>query len=111
VVTVFVSGRPVYANDLLNLSHAFVAAWLPGTEGKGVADVLFADARGRAQYDFGGRLSFPWPGTPCGSSFSAAAMAAEPPLFPGGYGLKYGSRRTQRQVAVSQLSSCDGTRP
>lgn len=111
VVTVFVSGRPVYANDLLNLSDAFVAAWLPGTEGKGVADVLFADAKGRAQYDFRGRLSFPWPGTPCGSSFSAAAMGAEPPLFPGGYGLKYGSRRTQRQVAVSQLSSCDGARP
>ena len=111
VVTVFVSGRPVYANDLLNFSDAFVAAWLPGTEGKGVADVLFADAKGRVRYDFRGRLSFPWPGTPCGSSFSAAAMGAEPPLFPGGYGLKYGSRRTQRQVAVSQLSSCDGARP
>src|SRR3546814_3958288 len=35
VVTVFVSGRPLYANDLINLSDAFVAAWLPGSEGKG----------------------------------------------------------------------------
>ena len=42
VVTVFFSGRPLYANDLINLSQAFVAAWLPGTEGKGVTDVLFA---------------------------------------------------------------------
>src|SRR3546814_20262840 len=48
VVTVFVSGRPLYANDLINLSDAFVAAWLPGSEGKGVADVLFAGEIGRA---------------------------------------------------------------
>ena len=42
VVTVLLSGRPLYVNDLMNLSDAFVAAWLPGTEGKGVADVLIA---------------------------------------------------------------------
>jgi beta-glucosidase len=40
VVTVLVAGRPLYTNDLMNLSDSFVAAWLPGTEGKGVADVL-----------------------------------------------------------------------
>lgn len=106
VVTVFVSGRPVYANDLLNLSDAFVAAWLPGTEGKGVADVLFADAKGRAAYDFRGRLSFPWPGTPCGASFSAAAMAAEPPLFPGGYGSSYARPKAVPMLSVSAEQSC-----
>ena len=42
LLIVLLSGRPLYANDLLNLSNAFVAAWLPGTEGKGVADVLVA---------------------------------------------------------------------
>ena len=41
VVTVLVAGRPLYVNDELNRSDAFVAAWLPGTEGEGVADVLF----------------------------------------------------------------------
>ena len=106
MVTVFVSGRPVYANDLLNLSHAFVAAWLPGTEGKGVADVLFADATGRARYDFRGRLSFPWPGTPCGASFSAEAMAAEPLLFAGGYGSSYVRPKAVPMLSVSAEQSC-----
>ena len=106
VVTVFVSGRPVYANDLLNLSDAFVAAWLPGTEGKGVADVLFADAKGRAAYDFRGRLSFPWPGAPCASSFSAAALAEQPPLFPAGYGSSYAHPKTVAALPVSDLRTC-----
>jgi beta-glucosidase len=60
VVTVLLSGRPVWANDLLNLSDSFVAAWLPGSEGKGVADVLF---KGGA--DFKGTLSFSWPKSVC----------------------------------------------
>lgn len=64
VVTVFYSGRPMYANDLLNASQAFVAAWLPGSEGKGITDVLVASGKG-PQQDFRGRLSFPWPGQPC----------------------------------------------
>ena len=65
VVTVYLSGRPMYVNDLLNLSSAFVAAWLPGTEGKGVTDVLVAGKGGKPAHDFRGRLSFPWPGVPC----------------------------------------------
>ncbi len=106
VVTVFVSGRPVYANDLLNLSDAFVAAWLPGTEGKGVADVLFADAKGRAAYDFRGRLSFPWPGAPCASSFSATALAAQPPLFAAGYGSSYVHPKAVAALPVSDVRTC-----
>src|SRR3546814_661844 len=62
VVTVLLSGRPLYANDLINLSDAFVAGWLPGSEGKGVADVLFAGADGEPAHDFRGTLSFAWPG-------------------------------------------------
>src|SRR3546814_4428072 len=65
VVTVFVSGRPLYANDLINLSDAFVAAWLPGSEGKGMADVLFAGVDGKPAHDFSGTLSFAWPGVAC----------------------------------------------
>src|SRR5206468_7978370 len=58
VVTILYSGRPVSANDLINRSDAFVAAWLPGTEGLGVADMLLATADGGPAYDFTGRLSF-----------------------------------------------------
>jgi beta-glucosidase len=59
VVTLLFSGRPVSANDLINRSDAFVAAWLPGTEGLGIADMLLG-----AQ-DFTGRLSFDWPAGDC----------------------------------------------
>ena len=65
VVTVLYSGRPVPVNDLLNRSDAFVAAWLPGTEGQGIADLLFAGTDGRPAYDFTGRLSFDWPAGDC----------------------------------------------
>jgi beta-glucosidase len=85
VVTVLVSGRPLYVNDLINRSDAFVAAWLPGTEGKGIADVLFADAQGLARYDFRGTLPFAWPRSPCQDSFAGGAT----PQFERGYGLRY----------------------
>jgi beta-glucosidase len=85
VVTVLVSGRPLYVNDLINRSEAFVAAWLPGSEGKGIADVLFADAHGLARYDFRGTLPFAWPRSPCQDSFEGSAR----PLFERGYGLGY----------------------
>ncbi len=88
VITVMLSGRPVWVNDLLNLSDAFVAAWLPGTEGKGVTDVLFRDAQGGVQHDFTGRLSFSWPRAVCQTplNFGDPGYA---PLFPLGYGLSY----------------------
>jgi beta-glucosidase len=65
VVTVLYSGRPLYVNDLVNKSDAFVAAWLPGTEGAGLTDVLVAPDDGRAWPGFSGRLPFPWPAGPC----------------------------------------------
>jgi beta-glucosidase len=85
VVTVLLSGRPLYVNDLINRSDAFVAAWLPGTEGFGIADVLFADVHGVAKYDFRGTLPFAWPRSPCQDSFAAGTR----PLFERGYGLGY----------------------
>lgn len=65
VVTLLLSGRPVSANDLINHSDAFVAAWLPGTEARGITDLLFAGANGRPRFDFTGRLSFDWPAGDC----------------------------------------------
>ncbi|WP_444938596.1 glycoside hydrolase family 3 protein [Microbulbifer sp. JMSA002] len=61
VVSVFLSGRPLWVNSELNASDAFVAAWLPGSEGAGVADVLFRGAKGEIRYDFTGKLPFSWP--------------------------------------------------
>ncbi len=74
VITVLVSGRPLVVNQELGASGAFIAAWLPGSEGQGVADVLFGE------HDFQGTLSFSWPAT------EQAGWA--PHLFPLGYGLR-----------------------
>ncbi len=111
LITVLVSGRPVYANDLLNLSDAFVVAWLPGTEGKGLADVLFRDAAGGIRHDFTGRLPFFWPKAPCQSGINFAA-SEDAPLFAPGYGLNYASREklarlddTLRPAGCAQAST------
>ncbi|MBS0254159.1 MAG: glycoside hydrolase family 3 C-terminal domain-containing protein [Proteobacteria bacterium] len=81
VVSVFLSGRPLFTGPELNASDAFVAAWLPGTQGQGLADVLVAGANGRSPRDFTGRLPFPWP--------EDAVSPVVHPLFPAGYGLDY----------------------
>jgi beta-glucosidase len=86
VITVLVAGRPLYANDLMNLSDSFVMAWLPGTEGKGVADVLFNDHAG-----FTGTLSFSWPKSVCQTVLNEGDKDYAP-LFATGYGLKYGRK-------------------
>ena len=88
VVVVFVAGRPLYVNNLLNLSDAFVAAWLPGTEGEGVADVLFAEKSAAGRYNFSGTLAAPWPAVPCPYA-SAAGDQVKRWLFEPGYGLRY----------------------
>ena len=77
VVTVLVSGRPLVVNQELDTSAAFVAAWLPGSEGQGVADVLFGD------HDFQGRLSFSWPVRPAVDPAEAGIRFAR------GHGLTY----------------------
>jgi len=61
VVSIFLTGRPLWVNKELNASDAFVAAWLPGTEGAGIADVIFKNSEGDINYDFTGKLSFSWP--------------------------------------------------
>jgi beta-glucosidase len=85
VVTVFLSGRPMFAGKLFNQSDAFVAAWLPGSQGQGVADVLVAGRNGKSRHDFTGRLPFAWP--------ADARSPVSQPLYPTGYGLDYRSKR------------------
>lgn len=93
VVSVFLSGRPLWVNAELNQSDAFVAAFLPGSEGEGVADVLLRDADGAIQYDFVGKLSYSWP-----KDLSQVRLnvgdADYQPLFAYGYGLRYGDPHT-----------------
>ncbi|MBD3647434.1 MAG: glycoside hydrolase family 3 C-terminal domain-containing protein [Pseudomonadales bacterium] len=88
VVSVFLSGRPMWVNPELNQSDAFVAAWLPGTEGGGVADVLIGDENGKPRFDFTGKLSFSWPGTPLQTRLNPHHENYDP-LFALGYGLSY----------------------
>jgi len=100
VVTVLYSGRTVYANDLINLSDAFVAAWLPGTETGGIADVLFRTERGRVGFEFSGRLPFAWPNSPCDSTGGS-------PLFPVGFGLRYAhTPRAQGPLPEAAPAAC-----
>ncbi len=111
VVTVYVAGRALYTNDLMNLSDAFVAAWLPGTEGKGVADVLFKDAKGKVAHDFKGRLSFSWPNAACLSAPIAKMEANHPEkLFGLGYGLSYAMKANSTHalsaLPVDNRNSC-----
>ncbi len=103
VVTVLLSGRPVYANDLLNLSDAFVAAWLPGTEGKGVSDLLFRQVDGRVAHDFVGKLSFSWPRTACQAAFRRSD-APDAPLFAFGYGLNSASTQNLGRLELDPLA-------
>lgn len=88
VVTVFLSGRPLWTNPEINASDAFVAAWLPGSEGAGVADVLFRGADGEIAHDFRGKLSFSWPRSPDQTVLNVGDADYDP-LFPYGYGLTY----------------------
>ena len=90
VVSIFISGRPMWVNAELNSSDAFIAAWLPGSEGNGVADVLFTQANGRVNYDFLGKLSYSWPAD---SEQTTVNRFDEnyAPLLPYGFGLVYGA--------------------
>ncbi|WP_422345842.1 glycoside hydrolase family 3 N-terminal domain-containing protein [Parasphingorhabdus sp.] len=95
VVSVFLSGRAMFTSPEINASDAFVAAWLPGTQGDGLADVMVAQKSGKSSRDFTGKLPFHWP--------ADANSPIETPLFKRGYGLSYGN-----PVALSPLSEDPG---
>jgi len=102
VVGVFLSGRPLWVNPEINTSDAFVAAWLPGSEGGGIADVLIGDAAGKPRTDFHGKLSFSWPRT-AGQFTLNRGDKTYNPQFAYGYGLTYASK-----VRVGTLSEKPG---
>ena len=73
VIAIIVAGRPLDITEYMDMFDGIVMAWLPGTEGAGIADVLFGE------YDFTGKLSYTWRENP-GDLESAV-------LFEKGYGL------------------------
>jgi beta-glucosidase len=81
VITVVISGRPLILDNALDLSDAVIAAWLPGSEGQGVADVLFGNCKPT------GKLPRSWPLS--NQQILGRASADEKPLFPFGFGLTY----------------------
>lgn len=115
-VSVFLTGRPMWVNPELNASDAFVVAWLPGTEGGGVADVLFGGADGGLGEDFHGRLSFSWPRHALHTPLNVGDTDYAP-LFPYGYGLRYrdapddGPGRLDESDTARGLPACGRTRP
>lgn len=102
VVSVFLTGRPLWVNPEINASDAFVAAWLPGSEGAGVADVLIGDKAGKPRHDFRGKLSFSWPKTAAQFRLNKGDKGYDP-LFAYGYGLSYA-----KPGKVGRLSEVSG---
>ncbi len=104
VVVLFLSGRPMFTGKLINMADAFVAGWLPGSQGQGVADVLIAGPDGKSRRDFTGRLPFAWP--------ADAKAPMTNPLFPIGYGLDYANKTQLGRVNEDpgiDLQASDGT--
>lgn len=91
VVSLFITGRPLWVNPELNASDAFAVIWQPGTEGAGVADVIIADAKNKARFNFSGKLSFSWPAVPDQTSLNIGEENYAP-LFAYGYGLTYADK-------------------
>ena len=92
-VSVFLSGRPMWVNPELNASDAFVAAWLPGTEAGGIADVMFAKSASGKTYDFTGKLSFSWPKRSDQATLNVGDKDYDP-LFAYGFGLDKSAENT-----------------
>ena len=88
VISVYLGGRPLFLTDEINASDAFVAAWLPGTEGGGLADALFCDMSPGSDCDFEGKLPFSWPAA-AGDADLNVGQANYSPLFAFDYGLNY----------------------
>jgi beta-glucosidase len=114
---VFISGRPLYVNAELNASDAFVAAWLPGSEGNGVSDVLLSNNDGSIKHDFSGRLSYSWPSSPRQATVNRNDPDYDDlnsgPLLPYGFGLSYSAANNQGQLRLGdslevELIGADG---
>lgn len=84
-ITILLSGRPVILDGILENTSALLAAWLPGTEGEGIADILFGS------FSPSGKLSMSWPRSAKQIPINKGDSPYNP-LFPYGYGLTYGKK-------------------
>lgn len=113
VVSIFFSGRPLFVNEEISLSDAFVAAFLPGSEGRGITDVLVAKENGEVNIDFSGTLSFSWPNKKRSTCVNRipphipnyvvpeceqSPVGEHAPLFEYGYGLNYAEKKQTRDL-------------
>lgn len=98
VVTVLYSGRPLVLGSALDESDAFVAAWLPGTEGEGMADVLFGDVKPA------GKLPRPWPRDNSELNSAVYRDGGAQPLFSAGYGLAFETSVNQKIVKTASAT-------
>ncbi|NWL15496.1 glycoside hydrolase family 3 protein [Pseudoalteromonas sp. Scap03] len=105
VVSLFISGRPMWVNAELNVSDAFVAIWLPGSEGDAISDVLFKNADGSINHDFKGKLSFSWPDNPVDNENRNDEGYS--PLLPYGFGLTYGDSNVLKDDLVEQTQQTE----
>ena len=85
-VSLFFTGRPLWVTKEINLSDAFVVAWLPGTESRGMTDVMVNSDK--TNYDFTGKLPFSWPKNTYQANLNYYDATSDP-LFSYGYGLTY----------------------
>ena len=91
VVSLFITGRPLWANTFINASDAFAVVWLPGSEGVGIADVVLTKADGSINFDVKGKLPFSWPASPTQSPLNVGD-AEYSPQFAYDFGLTYSDK-------------------
>ena len=94
-VSIFLTGRPLWVTREINLSDSFVVAWLPGTESRGMTDVLLHNSTD--DYDFSGKLPFSWPRNTRQANINYFDATSNP-LFNFGYGLTY-----QEEIFINNL--------
>jgi beta-glucosidase len=107
VVALFISGRPLWVNAELNASDAFVAIWLPGSEGDGIAEVIFTDVNDEILHDFTGKLSYSWPNTAQQTRVNRHDENYAP-LLPYGFGLTYGDKNLLSDDLDETIVIADG---
>lgn len=109
VVAVFITGRPLWVNREINAADAFVVAWLPGSEGAGIADVLLRKRDGSVDYDFHGKLPYSWPRTAVQTPLNVGQPNYNP-QFPYGYGLSYADHGELGRLPEKAGVALDGAR-
>ncbi|KCZ52232.1 glycoside hydrolase family 3 protein [Hyphomonas pacifica] len=104
VITVFLSGRPLWINPELNSSDAFIAAFLPGSQSGAIADLIFQDSNASHDFDFTAKLPFSWP-EHADQYLLNHGDADYLPLFPYGFGLSLGDTCTLGRLHENSLAT------